>query len=485
MLVSRFEDDAFYYFGIARHLAAGEGFTFDGIHRTNGFHPLWQLMLVPLFSTSSDIAPLRVVGLLELALLIATAVLLLRTLGPRYGRHAARCGAALLLFHPLASRVFLSGMETSLFVLLTVLAWRRYLAIEARVQAGVSAWMLLGVVCALAFLARLEGALVALSIVVLAWRRLRSAWRLPMAFLAPQALVASAYFAWNHVSFHTLLPVSGATKALFASRLPLALRLGALLDVPWPGQHLVYQLFELDDSIFQAPGVAIALYFGLLAGAVGLVVWYRRAIRLGDLSLPFLAAALVIVADRLTTFWIGAWQHGLWLLITAAAGAAVIGRARKWAIAATLAAALLVAGCARATWWPPALEGHWGMISMQAARWAQANIPEDDVAASWNAGMIGYLSHRHVVNLDGLANDAVYLAEVQPARRILGYLTKSGVRWIIDYGCTAYPGSGPLSGFEDYPELARRARWMTGFTVDGPAATCDGLLMSIWRVAPP
>mgnify|MGYP001100851924 CR=1 FL=1 len=43
-------DDAFYYFAIARNVAAGLGPTFDGLAATNGFHPLWLLLLTPVFA---------------------------------------------------------------------------------------------------------------------------------------------------------------------------------------------------------------------------------------------------------------------------------------------------------------------------------------------------------------------------------------------------------------------------------------------------
>src|SRR5260370_37962417 len=38
-------DDAFYYFEIARRLASTGRSTFDGQVLTNGYHPLWQLIL--------------------------------------------------------------------------------------------------------------------------------------------------------------------------------------------------------------------------------------------------------------------------------------------------------------------------------------------------------------------------------------------------------------------------------------------------------
>src|SRR5262249_54593302 len=50
-------DDAFYYFGIARNVAHGHGSTFDGIDPTNGYHPLWMLLSVPIYAFGMDGTP--------------------------------------------------------------------------------------------------------------------------------------------------------------------------------------------------------------------------------------------------------------------------------------------------------------------------------------------------------------------------------------------------------------------------------------------
>lgn len=47
-------DDAFYYFKIAQNIAAGRGSTFDGLHPTNGYHPLWMGLLIPLLRALPD-----------------------------------------------------------------------------------------------------------------------------------------------------------------------------------------------------------------------------------------------------------------------------------------------------------------------------------------------------------------------------------------------------------------------------------------------
>src|SRR5262245_22409778 len=70
-------DDAYYYLGVAHHMAQGMGSTFDGINASNGYHPLWCWLLVPLYRVVDDPGlAVRLVGLLwfGLAALAALAV---------------------------------------------------------------------------------------------------------------------------------------------------------------------------------------------------------------------------------------------------------------------------------------------------------------------------------------------------------------------------------------------------------------------------
>jgi len=43
---SIFHDDSFYYFKIAENYLSGNGFSFNGLSQTTGFHPLWMYLLV-------------------------------------------------------------------------------------------------------------------------------------------------------------------------------------------------------------------------------------------------------------------------------------------------------------------------------------------------------------------------------------------------------------------------------------------------------
>jgi hypothetical protein len=48
ILIRVIPDDALFYLVIARNGAAGVLSSFDGINPTNGYHPLWLLVLQPL-----------------------------------------------------------------------------------------------------------------------------------------------------------------------------------------------------------------------------------------------------------------------------------------------------------------------------------------------------------------------------------------------------------------------------------------------------
>ncbi len=65
-------DDAFYYFGVAEHVREGWWFSFDGLTRTNGFHPLWALVITPVLAVAGhQFAYVLVAGTILTALAIA------------------------------------------------------------------------------------------------------------------------------------------------------------------------------------------------------------------------------------------------------------------------------------------------------------------------------------------------------------------------------------------------------------------------------
>src|SRR5687768_5748239 len=76
-------DDAYYYFKVAQNISEGKGSTFDGINKTNGYHPLWMLICIPIFALARFdlILPLRILLLVMSGLSVVTAILLFRLIG--------------------------------------------------------------------------------------------------------------------------------------------------------------------------------------------------------------------------------------------------------------------------------------------------------------------------------------------------------------------------------------------------------------------
>ena len=117
-------DDAYYYFKVAQNISEGNGSTFDGINPSNGYHPLWMLICIPIFAlTRFDvILPLRVLLLVMSTLSAGTAILFYRLLGkvfhPAIGAFAAVYWA---FTYGILVRIYQQGLETGIAVFFVVL----------------------------------------------------------------------------------------------------------------------------------------------------------------------------------------------------------------------------------------------------------------------------------------------------------------------------------------------------------------------------
>ena len=69
-------DDSFYYFQIAYNLAQGKFSTFDGITQTNGYHPVWLLLITPFYWIFDKETALFGIKAFEIALIAGGAALI-------------------------------------------------------------------------------------------------------------------------------------------------------------------------------------------------------------------------------------------------------------------------------------------------------------------------------------------------------------------------------------------------------------------------
>src|SRR5688572_13364409 len=192
-------DDAYYYFKVAQNISEGHGSTFDGINATNGYHPLWMLICVPIFALARFdlILPLRVLLLVMSGLSVATATLLYRLVGKVF---VPAIGAITALFwvfsFDVLAIVYQHGLETGIAAFFIVLLIYKLYGFDKswRTQAVSKRQILtLGIIAALAMFSRLD--LVFLAAMVGLWVVFRGH---PLRFFLPldiAAIVASALLA--------------------------------------------------------------------------------------------------------------------------------------------------------------------------------------------------------------------------------------------------------------------------------------------------
>ena len=117
-------DDAYYYFKVAQNISEGQGSTFDGINPTNGYHPLWMLICVPIFAFARFdlILPLRILMLVMSGLSAATAILLYRLIGKIFSAPIGAIAALYWVFSfDVLNIVYRPGLETGIAAFFIVL----------------------------------------------------------------------------------------------------------------------------------------------------------------------------------------------------------------------------------------------------------------------------------------------------------------------------------------------------------------------------
>ena len=219
-------DDAFYYYQVAANVAQGTGVTFDGLSHTNGFHPLWLLLNVPVFALKGvdPLLPLRIVVVMEGFLNVAAGILLFRGARRFFAPWVAALMATVWMFAPtIFAQVMVGGLETSLNAAFLAWFWERMTFFQAThrwSQLTKRGW-LLGVVSGLTILSRLDSVfVVGVFWLWLAWKigsaygwhRWQDWMRVLARAAAPAIALVGGYLLWSQWYVGNWYPVSAAVK---------------------------------------------------------------------------------------------------------------------------------------------------------------------------------------------------------------------------------------------------------------------------------
>jgi len=155
-------DDAYYYFKVAQNISEGQGSTFDGISRTNGYHPLWMLICIPIFALARFdlILPLRILLLVMSGLSVATAILLYRLIGRIFIPAIGAIAALFWVFsRDVLAILYQQGLESGIAAFFIVLLVYKLYVFEAswrREEVSPKQIAILAIIAVLTMFSRLD-----------------------------------------------------------------------------------------------------------------------------------------------------------------------------------------------------------------------------------------------------------------------------------------------------------------------------------------
>ncbi len=414
-----FQDDLFYYLKVAANLVAGHGSTFDGLHRTNGYHPLYFAFITaftrisPSFSFLSTCLCLLAVAATLVSFLAIRAIL--RACVP--GDIVLAEVMSLLALIPCLN-TFYQGMETTLTLPLglLLLAWW----LQALTRPTSASGALGGLLAALTVLSRLDSGFLVLLLVaatLAARKRLPPSTTLFLPFAAVFAVCLVPYFLLNRVLFGAWLPISGIAKQLRRHHTPSA---------------------EVWRSVLHPTASQAALLL-LSFTAILLFVRLRRSLT-PPLQIILVAAVSFRWLHFLLLSFVSDWP--LWGWYFYSVRFAVLAFFALAAIALSRTSLLRLHPALHAALLPLAILlvflQHWvrdpGMQNIYATAASLATFSRTHpgrYAMGDRAGMVGYLLSNSVLQTEGLVTDLAFINHIRQQDDLQLTLRHEGVRYYI------------------------------------------------------
>lgn len=430
LLLGFYQDDFFYYLKVAENLALHGISSFDGIHLTNGYHPLWLLTLTLLRWRLHGIAFFLALQTLTLASVLLCYLLteqIFRTLQiPQPLRSIATFIVSMQTLLLLRY-----GMEVTLAIPLGLWLIRLLLNLSETPPPRRIFW--LTILGSVTILARLD-AILLVSTLLLAAFWSRKLFRSPrsIALLVLGFTPLYLYLAISYRFFHLLAPVSGLAKQMKSTLLPSSSSiLGLLLPV------------DRMKLIFMPPCLLL-----LVAGLIP-IARYRRtlpntqtAVLLPALLFPILQIlVLSIVSDWPLWPWyfysfIFSSVAAIVLLIRTPSPHPAPARQPLQLIGIALSLAYILYIGAYSVLSPNSVAIY--TSSRQLATYMNAH--PGTYAMGDQAGVTGYLSSQPLIQLEGLVMDADYLLKLKRREPLRQIMEDYGVRYYVTLSSST-PGS--------------------------------------------
>lgn len=411
-------DDAYYYFKLAQHLAVGAGATFDGVNPTNGFHPLYALLLVPIFRYAGDqIAPGVHLALTLIALVSVATAWPIYLIGKYvHSPLAGVIGALAHLLNPWVVVLTMTGVESAVYVCCfawTVMAYVRWRSQKRSLRSIAPVGLLAG----LTVMARSEGVLLLAGVIL---DLLIAHRRAPGQAIASAALcgfsagiVCLPWAVWSISQFGTPFQISAGAIMLHSYT---GMPTDAVAAVGWYIGRIFWFIPRYAYKIVLF-NLSTVFMFGLLFGwmfyirQTPLKITWLTISRLSFLILPFV---LISVYYNFVLLHQQHWYFNALVLMVTLIGANIIAQEiirlresslnqkhQKVAIATICSVFVVVV----AVMWQRGLYPAQVDAYILGRHIASSALRYDRLGAT-DSGIVGFFCRCTMVNLDGVMNNA-------------------------------------------------------------------------------
>lgn len=429
------KDDAFFYSVLVDNLHKHGFFTLDGEMHTNGFQPLWMLVLAVLKSVVRSVDTLRLLQGLSWAswLVFCWGAIWLVSSGTRFSATVrSLIVAGLLINNSRIQESLVNGLEVPLALGLIVwtLVYVEWLGQKTDDEhpVGVGAGAALGALGGLIFLARTDLFWMVPILGLWTFRRSGRAWKPLLACGAAVVATAVPYLLWNLLVHGDLMPISGRVKLYYMQTFY------PNWDAYWASDewHGLPRLFQ--QALPKMPwrrtvGVSAGLF--ILANAVAWSRWGRR-------KLP----------DALRLLSVAVTAHAIYMYV----GYRELRPYTGYYFAPELLFAVMTLA-----WWISAIRGRFAAVALMIwvllisdVRWdvrklapvgywstrveLAEKLPDltggEPLGAFW-PGAFAAFSGLDVVPLDGVIGSQEFFTDYLKTGKEMDYLRERGIRWIV------------------------------------------------------
>ncbi len=461
-------DDAYLSMTIARNIARGLGPLY-GTEFTNGFQPLYVFLMTPVFAiVPNDLfTPIRIALFLLITFDTLTLYLLVR-----FTRDTSRSPFTPIIialawsFSPYVISTTLNGLETAIsaFFVVAVLYSFRGATTGSDKTFRPLRYIALGGLIGLAILARIDNALLALSIgIVFLWKNRREqAWIIlrSLGIVTIAALVVVLpWLAYSIAYTGDVYPVSG--KAVRFNSLSDVQHAPTVMNLYLPMLRKGIAVLVKNNWVFIA--TIAALGFSLRPDK-----HLRRSV-LQVVGLPTLFAVSLFTSYTcytLTPWFFERYLYPISLLILLTMGVLVntfLDRHSKRAIewGTTFAILMVVLNVLQPSFrrlFTSPYPAKWGYMNL--GLWAKDEFKQNTIVGAQQSGGLGYFAQNiTVMNLDGVVSKSCYESLVE--RRNFDYIRSAGVEYMISWKVDSMYVANHSTNYT--PESLRLQKRIEGF----------------------